>query len=355
MPLQAPTTYEVLEESPQEARAVCLSILNATRRHTNDADRFQWLYEANPHGNAVVWTVRNGASGEPVGFTAALPRKILVGGEERRCWVGSDFSMLPRGRTLGPAVKLRRSAREGVDAGRADFLYAHPNDRMAVIHGRVGHRPVGKMVRLAKPLRLGACIANAIGVPRLESAAGALLDPVRRLTDPLRWMRGPQGVRHEPNPVFDDRFDDLFLRTARNFHGVIGVRDSEYLAWRYSANPLEQTQSLLAEQEGRLEGYLLFAEQEDGACIRDLLPMTSADAARRLLHALVRRGYERGWRSVSMTLLQSNPIVHIATELGFRPRNETSMMYAYCPADRPWSAAVHDASQWLITAGDRDV
>ena len=52
------------------------------------------------------------------GFTVAIPRRMRVDGSPCVCWNCADFSVAPKFRVLGVAVKLRRASREGVDAAR---------------------------------------------------------------------------------------------------------------------------------------------------------------------------------------------------------------------------------------------
>src|SRR5579872_5481225 len=127
-------TYEVQEIPANSVGESIIALFNQTRRYKRDATRFDWLYFKNPDGPAVLWTVKESATGELAGFTVALPRRMLVDGIVRCCWNCADFSIHPNHRSLGPAIKLRRAAKDAINAGQVDFLYAHPNEQMEVIH-----------------------------------------------------------------------------------------------------------------------------------------------------------------------------------------------------------------------------
>jgi len=75
---------------------------------------------------------------------------VRVRGNDVLCWNCGDFSVDQKYRSLGIALKLRRAAKNAVDKGTVDALYAHPNERMAVIYQRVGHTCIGQMNRFAK-------------------------------------------------------------------------------------------------------------------------------------------------------------------------------------------------------------
>jgi hypothetical protein len=345
--------FRIAEESSETVRNEVVAVLSATRSSCVDPDRFVWLYERNPDGPAVVWSIRETGTAKMVGFTAALPRRMVVAGETKVCWIGSDFSILPKFRTLGLALKLRRAAKEGVDRGEVDFLYSHPNERMAVVHARVGHRLVGRMVRYARPLRLSPYLQERFPFAVLGSMAGMVADPLLRLMDVDVRHRFHFQTRVVRSPVFDERFDRLFDEN-KHIRRVVGVRDARHLSWRYAENPLYHTDAILAEEGGQLRGYLLMTESEGFASIKDLFP-AAEDVASDLLMAAIREGRARGWKGLSFTVLESNPLLRVLERCGFRQRSETSEMYAYGRPESPMSEAVVDAQGWYLTVGDRDV
>ena len=347
-------SFQVVEDTLDAARDEAIALLDATRRGLIDEVRFDWLYGNNPDGQAVLWAIRKVETGEMAGFTVALPRRIMVDGKARTCWNGADFSMMPKFRTLGLAMKLRRAAKEGVDGGRVDFLYSHPNERMAVIHAKVGHAPVGRMLRYAKPLKTAPCFSQKVRSKALAAAMGGAIDPLLRIVG-REWRYRPTcDVRLVCSARFDEQFDRLFDESAPAAR-IVGVRDARYLNWRYADNPLYQTDALLAEEGNRLRGYLLFTVQDGVANVKDVFPPGSDDVARDLIVAMIREGRRRGLKSLNITALEGNPLLPIFVEFGFRLRPESSQMFAYAAADRPWRAAVTDGTSWFVTVGDRDV
>ena len=346
--------FQVVEESLDSSRNDAIAVLGATRRDAVDAARFDWLYRGNPDGEAVLWAIRKAETGDMAGFTVALPRRVIVDRQVRICWNGADFSILPKFRTLGLAMKLRRAAKEGVDAGRVDFLYAHPNERMAVIHGKVGHQPVGRMFRYAKPLRVAPYLRERLKREALATAAGWLVDPLLRFGNREWRHRTSCEVRMVDSPRFDDRYDRLFDESA-GCARVVGVRDGRYLNWRYAENPLYETHALEASEGNRLRGYLLFRVEEESASIKDVFPPNDETVARDLIAAMIREGRRRGLKSVSVTTLEGNPWDARFAEFGFRRRPGSSQMFGYASAESPWRDVVLDKQSWFLTVGDRDV
>jgi hypothetical protein len=147
----------------------------------------------------------------------------------------------------------------------------------------------------------------------------------------------------------------LFWDAVQDGYPVIGVRDAQYLRWRYADNPMSRTHMLVAEESGRLAGYVLYVQVGNEAHLKDIFPMHRREVVAALVSQLTRIGYRAGWRSLSLTLLETNPLRPLLAALGFRQREETTQMFGYCPDDRPWATAVYDCHSWRLTVGDRDV
>jgi predicted acetyltransferase len=248
---------------------------------------------------------------------------------------------MPRYRAGGAAIKLRRAARDGVDAGVRPFLYAHPNDRMLQIHVRVGHQPLGRMVRLARPTRLtDRGIIGRIGTLGLRAAR------VDRLGSP----RDEYEIEISSLPAdLDDLFEQL-----RPTLGTALVRDVRYLTWRFLDCPLHEYRFVLARRASQLSGYLVFCVTNDQLLIKDWLALDTR-AVRTLFSAAIDQAYAANAASASVTLLETHRDRSLIRGLGFATRPETSTSITYAPESLPWRADVMSADAWYMTVGDRDV
>jgi len=346
--------YIVYEEDLDDARDEAIAALRATRSRPIDERRYDWLYRGNPDGQAVLWSIRKEATGEMAGFTVVLPRRVLVDGQEHMCWNGADFSIHRKYRALGVAVKLRRAAKEAIDQGRADFLYAHPNAKMQLIHERAGHWAVGAMVRYAKPLKAEAHLRHRIRSQTLAAVAGKLVEASWGLARLGRRYRYTCDAHVVESPEFDDRFDRLFAEAAA-VRRVVGVRDARYLRWRYGENPLCPTQAVLAEEGGRLLGYALFTIEGDVAHLKDVLVADNGPAERDLVARLIEHARRLRLTSVSAVVLEGHPIVDTLNSFGFSRRPDGSQMFGYARREDPLRDVVSDPASWLLSVGDRDV
>jgi len=335
---------QIREADIERELDVMVATLNANRTHTTSAERFRWLYHANPDGHAKAWVAVDDRNNEVAGFTAVFPRRVRLNtGERVLAWNCGDFSVHARYRTGGVAIKLRRAAREGIDAGEACFLYAHPNERMLPVHLKVGHFPLGRMVRYARPLRLHT------GVGAIDALSSLALRCVGR--DLL--IRS--GARHDVagEGVKDEEFDELYERVAPRI-GTSLVRDARYIDWRFRQSPVDKYELLVDRSGGRLRAYLALAIAGGVVSVKDWLAEDAA-AFDSVWTSCLAVGRSRGARSVSVIALESHPDLLRLRRFGFRERSDWSTSVTYAPERWACRGSVLDAASWYMTVGDRDV
>ena len=305
-------------------------------------ERFEWLYRRNPDGPSTAWFVVDDRFGEVAGCTAVFPRRIAVRHQEQAtiAWNCGDFCIMPRYRAGAAAIKLRQAARDGVDAGMSPFLYAHPNDRMLQIHLRVGHQPLGRMIRLARPTRMaGDGPLTRIGTAALRAAR------------PERVLRRDE-CDSEGGPL-PRELDDLFERMRPSL-GTALVRDVRYLTWRFVDCPMTEYRFVLARRRSELTGYLVYCVTNGQLNIKDWLGVDRR-AVRSLVTAAVDQACATDATSASVTLLETHRDRQLIRSLGFAVRPETSTSITYVAEGLPWRSDVMSPEAWYMTVGDRDV
>ena len=335
------------------------TLLRNRERYEDDElfrERFEWAYLKNPHGKATAWVVEDDKSGEVVGFTAGFPRKMSVNGKESLAWNCADFSIDKKYRVLGVAVKLRRAAKDGVDSGEIPFLYAHPNDRMAVVHERVGHHQIGFMKRYAALLRLDRKILNFVKIPALARLVGFFLQPLVHLAlpQPKRRDKSLQFSFVEKQP-FGEEFTE-FYQEIRQIYPVSGFRDADYLTWRYIDCPLYQVDTLKVYRDGKLRGYALAAAQFSMVHIADIVVAPEDGLLESLLAQLFKIYRKKALSTLSIKLHEANPLLQQLQKFGFRERDDaTSKVMAYANESNGLHQHVLNPQAWYMTVGDRDI
>jgi hypothetical protein len=324
---------------------VLRNTFNANFRIKGSPERFRWLYFRNPDGPATAWFALDDRTGAIAGCTVVLPRRVRLKQCRRTvlAWNCGDFCIDPAYRTLGVALKLRRIAREAVDAGKTAFLYAHPNDRMLQVHLRVGHAPLGTMVRYAKILR-----------PRRSGApATAIGRAVLRLTGRDALIRR----RHDVEVVDGARTQSditAIYEGAVHRMGTSVVRDSRYLDWRFLENPVERHTILVTRQAAKPRGYVAFSIRDDVAVVKDWVAI-DRDSRDQLFAIMLAHFRDIDVAAVSVTALESHPDLQALRTFGFVRRPETSTAITYAAPTDAVRRSISSRDCWYMTHGDRDV
>jgi hypothetical protein len=310
----------------------------------SSTERFRWLYRNNPDGPAIAWVVIDDTSGQVIGCTAVFPRRVRIAGSNQItvAWNCGDFAILKRYRTLGAAVKLRRAAKDAIDAGQVPFLYAHPNDRMLAVHMRAGHFVLGRMIRYACPLRL---TTRSNIVNRLSGSMLRLWNRQR-----LRPSLDVELVAADNLPADFDSIDEA--SAGRLGTGL--VRDRQYIDWRFGRNPLYSSEVLVARDRGGACGFLVFTIKDGIGLVKDWLANTEA-ARQTLFAALLHELAKRGAVSASVVALESHPDFPALRRMGFVLRPEQSSVVTYAAPSNPVRASLLDPRHWYMTVGDRDI
>lgn len=230
------------------------------------ADRFsyeywKWEFPSNSSGSAHI-TLADDA-GKIVGHYAVVPRTIRVEGEIRMGSIVVDVMTHPDYRQQGMFAAIGHEALQ--DAGRAgiEFSYGFPIRKEVMPgHLKVGWKHIFNIPILARPLHFKPIVQSYINVPLLSDLAALVaaigysvgVQPLLYLAQSRPILESDVTVREIKE--FDERFDSLWLETNRQFP-VMGVRNTEYLNWRYPEHPYHHYRVWVAEKQNKLLGYVV--------------------------------------------------------------------------------------------------
>ncbi|MBC8186575.1 hypothetical protein H8E88_36295, partial [candidate division KSB1 bacterium] len=275
-------------------------------------------------------------------------------GEKILCWNCGDFSVDKKFRTLGVALKLRREAKESVESGEVAAFYAHPNERMEVVHQKVGHHKLGSMQRYVKLLRVDRHVAKKVNNHLVVSLVSSVINLALNVYDfRLRASKAFE-IELAGHQEFGAEYDVLFKTTVKEF-GVIGDRGASYLNWRYYQNPLYRTERIVLRQHGKLCGYVIFYVENGVAIFKDILCINNDEALQTLLIRWVQVLRKRRAFSISAIFMDTNPVLSCFEKVGFVSRPEISSVFAYVLQNNPIASKWLNKDQWYMTVGDRDV
>jgi hypothetical protein len=283
--------------------------------------KFDWFYRGCPFGEPLILLLRHAPSQASAGAAAIGPRRMLWRSREIRVGVLVDLAVTPEHRSLGPALMLERElAKAGSE--RFDLVYGFPNAKAVAVFKRIGcYGKLADMVRYAHVLRHRDYVARRLPVA-LATPASWLLDRARRLGRAFRALRDEAVVASWSAGTDAARVDALWKRSTPG-DGLIAVRDSTFLHWRFDDAPSSTTRFLLLSDPGDEALRAWFACQVKDAVLH-VRDFWSEDGDRGISRAhadaLLRSAYAEGHAAVSFEFAGADARTVGWTAAGFSER-----------------------------------
>ena len=338
---------------PADLRSERKIIIQTLLRHLTDQStdrRFDWLYTASPYGCAKVWLATDENSKTVIGAAAAFPRRFHVGNNVALIWVFGDFCLDAQYRSLGPALQLQRACLSVLETTQCSFCYDFPSASMVAVYKRLGFSMTGKMLRLAKPLRVDRKVKEMVNSPmtrRLVSSVGNTL-----LKIALPRVDADKSLEVS---IHKELCGDEFTALAQEQRGTLGIclqRSAEYLNWRYLNNPLAHHEILTARRRGRLVGYVVWTQAEENASIVDLFGEEDPGMVRCLVAKISALAENRSVMTLSVSINESHPWLSLLSEMGFRVRDSSPVVII--PSKTFAGNIDPQMTGWYLMQGDRD-
>jgi hypothetical protein len=347
----------IFEADLEKDKQKIIKIFNENRGNTTDSIRYDWLYLRNPAGIARVWLARDDNNNKHIGAVAALPRDVWVKGKMVKCHILSDFSMDQKYRSLGPAIKLNRLSITPALEKQVPFSYDFPSKTMAAAHRWLKFEPMGKMIRFARPIQANSQIKK-IPVIRAELFSAILNNILKKIFELIPPYKLDKAYSFAEQKIGESNFDSEFTQLD-TFIGpkftVCGVRNKEYLNWRYGQNPIRAFHLIKLLRKNTLCGYAIFYFSPDKRMIvYDLYSDASTGIERNLIAGLLFKAKSHNIETIEISLLNSNPWISILKKYGFILRPSPADVFTFLSNDSPFNGIVDNSDNWYMTTGDRD-
>ena len=351
-------SYSVVEADLEKNRSTIVAIWAANFDGGAELAerRFDWIYLGNPAGAARCWLLRHDASGSYVGAAALFPRRFSYEGRPIRAAIGADYSVLQEHRSLMPALKLQRIV---TSEGRSDgttFLYGFPALHSAPVMTRAGYRKLGVRSLLSKPLTT----RNRFGRIRATRPLAGILTPVADLLWHTYWRVRRPSVRRRGITLlldgFDDRFDRLWASVSAG-RMLLGVRDREYLSWRFptgSAQGPYRIWALLDDAGEELQGYVVFHNIGTRVVVDDILSSDHGDTLTRLTTSFEDMCRD-GCQTVAVPYFGNAAVAEALRAQGFREAATNAQAVVSAEKSTLLEPALSGTEHWWLFPGDMDV
>jgi hypothetical protein len=340
---------EVGDVVADSARVLDLWRQNPLQRTRVEA-KYRWLYLDNPFHGGMQLFLRHEACEPPVGSAGLVPRQFMARGRSVSAGQLTDLFVQESHRTLQPALLLQRRMRSiGLDAH--DLLYGFPNTKSLPVVKRIGYTQLGEFTKFVMPLRYGPELRRWL--PKwMTGMVGSALDILHPIYFRPRFpMRS--GWRGQWADQADDRLD-AFWEHARQFDGIIGVRDRRFLAWRFFERPDHRYRLFLLTRgpSDALSAYAVCEALNDTMHIRDLLAdPRSAQSLRWVIHLLARQARREGFDKLTFECSSGDRLRGVLCSTGLFVRGSAPVLVSM----RADTAASLGGLEWYLTAADTEL
>lgn len=271
------------------------------------SEGWEWLYMCNPVEPARIWIAE--AGGRIVGLHSLHFMRMTVKGEIVKASQALDAMTHPDYRRQGICTTLERRVLKEAEETGAYLVLGFPVPEIYRLHMKCGWRDVCAFNVMLKPLNWGRTLATFTRLSN-ERVLRAWTATATRVTDLYCRGRAPSKrgqLRISELSRFDERVNDLWCR-IRDEHGIISVRDQEYLNWRYVDTPTQKYKIYAAVKGGQICGYVVLgSRRETDLAVGSVFDIVASLDDRDLLHGLVAKAVAH-FREDRMDLVHSKMV-----------------------------------------------
>lgn len=323
-----------------------IAFKNANRDIKQSKPYFDWRYLEKPIDlkPVIVWAENEIA--EKVGSLSITPHLYVADNQTYLLGILGDISVSKNWRGKGVAVQMFEYLFKIEGAKNFRAFLVMPNEAAARSLEKAGWRTVLKMQRFVKLLTLD----EKIGLSGWMSSA---LNFSLRQASFENILRREDEYRGEGVDGFDERFDRLWenLNLKRT---MIGLRNREYLTWRYMKHPTLKYSVFTLVEGARLCGYMIFRVNEGRCHIDDLLFLDEKNIPAYLMrHFLKFIRKDKGISSISLGISPGILSDWFFYKFGFIKRSDyLKFMVRENGSD---SSFGRNPGRWFLTVGDKEV
>jgi hypothetical protein len=218
---------------------------------------------------------------------------------------------------------------------------------MMAIYKRLGIQALGAFVRFVKLLRADRQVESLFGRNVWSRSVSAVVNKT------MAWTGSKASTDFEVRVDRSEFGEDFRPLTQREGILISGERTPEFLSWRFQSNPLFNYQTVTLRQNGKLQGFAVFAEEGSRVTLVDVSWLGGVEMADTLLSALEEVARQRQAHVLDAYALEEGALARCFVRAGFSAR-ESCPLVMYTASDSPVAKLVSNSKNWLITSADRD-
>ncbi len=341
------------EKDREEIMSLRRDAFGDTEKDKLDPRFWRWEFMEGPDGGAFIYIVEEGS--KIIGHFADIPRQFSVEGEVVLGTLSLDLMVHHDYWRKGIFAAMGRYGAQKVKQENRLFLTAFPI-RLETIQGlkKIGWEEVVKLPVLVYPIRFSGIVNRYLHFSPLGFFIGGMARFFYFLLYGLKRRKEIRGVEIEKVGFLDEQFDGFWQKALSSYY-IMGIRNRNYLTWRYVKHPTRDYVIYRAIRNGEMRGYIVLRKVEllnfNSAVIVDLLAMDEV-----AFSALVERGIQHSQQEgadlLGFMVPQGHLYYKILRKKGFLPSPKTFQFMVYPHSNREIFLS---PEKWYVNWGDTDV
>lgn len=314
---------------------------------------WRWEFMEGPDRKAFVYIVEDGD--KIIGHFADLPRRFSVHGKIVRGTLSVDLMVHSDYRRKGIFREMGRYAIQRMKNENILFMTAYPI-RLETIRGfkKIGWKEIIKLPVLVYPIKFRGIINRYLHFLPLSFLLGGMAKIFYTLFFSMRRRKEIEGIEIEEVEQFDGQFEHFWHHTL-SLYPIMGIRDRNYMTWRYLRHPTRTYTIYRAIKKGEMRGFIIIRKVDllefHSTVIVDLLGLDE-DVLMALVKKAVAHSRREGVDLLGFMVPGVHPYHNILRRSGFLPSFKTFLFMIYPHGE---DQELFDPKGWYVNWGDTDV
>jgi len=341
------------EKDLEEVLSLRRVVFGEMEKDKLDPRFWQWEFMGGPDGKALIYVVED--ENKIIGHFADLPRRFSAYGKVVRGTLSVDLMVAPDYRRKGIFEEMGRYAIRRVKDENGLFMTTYPI-RPETINGfkKIGWQEIVRLPVLVYPIRLCGIVNRYLHFLPLSLLIGGLARILYNLLFAMRRRKGGERIEIEKVVELDSQFEH-FLGKAISLYPIMGIRDRDYMTWRYFRHPTRTYTIYRAMEKGEMRGFIILRKVDllafNSAVIVDLLTL-DVDALSALVEKGIAYSQREGVDLLGFMVPETHPYYRLLRKHGFLRSPKTFLFMLYSHGE---DKELLDPKGWYVNWGDTDV
>jgi GNAT superfamily N-acetyltransferase len=328
-------------------------VFREEERDKLDPKFWRWQIQENPDGVAWIYLVENG--NKIIGHLADLPKRFSIQGKVVLGTLTHDMMVHPDYRRRGISHASARYGIHKVEKENGLIMTAY-SIRIESLNSliKAGWKEMMRLPVLVFPLRFYGILNRYFHFKLISLLVGEMARFFYCFLFARRKEEKMSGVEIKRIHKLDEQFD-LFWKKAISLYPIIGVRDRNYLNWRYLQHPVRNYTIYQAQKNGEMKGYIVLRKVDllnfNSAVIVDLLALDE-EALSALVDQGIQHGQQEGADLLGFMVPEQHPYYRSLRRKGFLPSLKVFHFLVYFHRKEE---ILFDPKAWYVNWGDTDV